>query len=103
MSVQLIPTIAELREHLKGVKAMGAVIGLVPTMGAFHAGHIRLIDQAAEDCGHVVVTLFVNPIQFNQQGDYQRYPRTVEYDLQVCERQLTDRTIAKWSDEPCIG
>ena len=86
MSVQLIPTIAELREHLKGVKATGAVVGLVPTMGAFHAGHIRLIDQAAEDCGHVVVTLFVNPIQFNQQGDYQRYPRTVEYDLQVCER-----------------
>jgi pantoate--beta-alanine ligase len=87
MSVKLISTIAKLREHLKREKATGAIVGLVPTMGALHAGHTRLIDQAVQECGHVVVTLFVNPIQFNQQGDYQRYPRNVDDDLEVCERQ----------------
>ena len=85
MSVKLISTIAELRQHLKEAKARGVTVGLVPTMGALHAGHTRLIDQAVRECGHVVVTLFVNPIQFNQQGDYQRYPRTVDHDLEVCE------------------
>ncbi len=86
MSVKLISTIAELREHLRQAKATGAVVGLVPTMGALHAGHTRLIGQAVQECGHVVVTLFVNPIQFNQQGDYQRYPRTVDDDLEVCRQ-----------------
>ena len=85
MSVRVISTIAGVREHLEQVRTTGKVIGLVPTMGAFHAGHIRLIDHAVEECGHVIVTLFVNPIQFNQTGDYQRYPRTRDDDLNVCE------------------
>ena len=85
MSVKLISTIAELRQHLKETKAEGAIVGLVPTMGALHAGHTRLIDQAVQECGYVVVTLFVNPIQFSQQGDFQRYPRTIDHDLEVCE------------------
>lgn len=85
MSVRVISTIAGVRVHLEQVRTTGKVIGLVPTMGAFHAGHIRLIDHAVEECGHVVVTLFVNPIQFNQTGDYQRYPRTLDDDLDVCE------------------
>ena len=99
MSVKLISTIAELRQHLKGVKAEGRIVGLVPTMGAFHAGHIRLIDQAVEECGHVVVTLFVNPIQFNQQGDYQRYPRTMDHDLEVCEQHGVDVLFAPSLEE----
>ena len=88
MSVKLISTIAELRQHLKETKAEGAIVGLVPTMGALHAGHTRLIVQAVQECGHVVVTLFVNPIQFSQQGDFQRYPRTIDHDVEVCETTM---------------
>lgn len=103
MSVKLISTIAELRQHLKGVKARGAIVGLVPTMGALHAGHIRLIDQAVEECSHVVVTLFVNPIQFNQPGDYQRYPRTMDHDLEVCEQHGVDVLFAPSLEEMYPG
>ena len=87
MSVQVISTIAGVREHLEQVRTTDKIIGLVPTMGAFHAGHIRLIDRAVEECGYVVVTLFVNPIQFNQTADYQRYPRTLDDDLDACEHR----------------
>ena len=103
MSVRLISTIAELRQHLKGVKAAGAIVGLVPTMGALHAGHIRLIDQAVEECGHVVATLFVNPIQFNQPGDYQRYPRTMDHDLEVCQQHGVDVLFAPSLEEMYPG
>ena len=103
MSVKVISTIAELRGHLKQAKAGGAIVGLVPTMGALHEGHKRLIGQAVRECGHVVVTLFVNPIQFNQPGDYQRYPRTLDHDLKVCEQHRADVLFAPSLEEMYPG
>ena len=103
MSVKVISTIAELRGHLKQAKAGGAIVGLVPTMGALHEGHKRLIGQAVRECGHVVVTLFVNPIQFNHPGDYQRYPRTIDDDLEVCERHGADVLFAPSLEEMYPG
>ncbi len=90
MSIELICSIPELRERLSRVRRRGVSIGLVPTMGALHAGHIRLIDSAVEDSDFVVVSLFVNPIQFNQEADYKRYPQEVSPDLEVCRERGVD-------------
>ena len=90
MSVQLISTIEELRSRVAVARRSEKTVGLVPTMGALHAGHIRLIDQAVEDCDLVIVTLFVNPTQFNQPDDFERYPRTIEHDLAVSEEHGAD-------------
>jgi pantoate--beta-alanine ligase len=94
MSARLIHRIADLREQLSDVRRRGARIGLVPTMGALHAGHIRLIEQARRETACVVVSVFVNPIQFNQTDDYHRYPRTLETDLEVCNRLGVDLVFA---------
>lgn len=85
MSTELVRTSAELREKISRARRQGLTIGLVPTMGALHAGHGRLIEQAVQECGCVVVSVFVNPIQFNQKDDYDRYPRTLATDLQFCQ------------------
>ena len=87
MSAELIDSIAALRERLGGARRTGATIGLVPTMGALHAGHARLIELARQQCQSVTVTIFVNPLQFDRQDDLSRYPRTFDADLEVC-RQL---------------
>jgi pantoate--beta-alanine ligase len=65
-------------------------IGLVPTMGALHAGHEKLIETARGECATVVVSIFVNPIQFGPNEDYARYPRTLEQDLEACTRLGAD-------------
>jgi pantoate--beta-alanine ligase len=59
-------------------------VGFVPTMGALHAGHISLIDQAKASCDIVVVSIYVNVLQFNSESDFTRYPRTEETDFQLC-------------------
>lgn len=75
--------------HLSTVAAdwhrRGLTIALVPTMGALHAGHRSLIDSAREACDRVVVSIFVNPIQFSDSNDYENYPSTNEADLKMCE------------------
>jgi pantoate--beta-alanine ligase len=79
MSVELIRTIARMREWRARRDA-----GCVPTMGALHPGHGALIDRARVDSGAVVVTIFVNPTQFDRQQDYERYARTLDADLEFC-------------------
>lgn len=81
--MEIISTVAVLREAVAKAKAEGLTIGLVPTMGALHAGHLSLIERARRECGFVVVSVFVNPTQFNNPNDLATYPRTVEAD---CEK-----------------
>jgi pantoate--beta-alanine ligase len=99
MSVELARTVAETRLAVARLRDAGKTIGFVPTMGALHAGHGRLIDVARTECGGVVVSVFVNPIQFNQQADYDRYPRTIEADLTFCEERGADVVFAPPVDE----
>lgn len=74
-----VNTIAELRASLREVDAAG--VGFVPTMGALHAGHRSLVERARKECQTVVVSVFVNPTQFNDKTDLRNYPRTPEEDL----------------------
>jgi pantoate--beta-alanine ligase len=73
--MRTIRTIAEMRTYLQNARARGHSVGLVPTMGAFHAGHHSLMRAARERCDEVVVWLFVNPTQFNEASDLAAYPR----------------------------
>lgn len=81
----LVHTIKEVREQIKEWKKVGLTVGLVPTMGALHNGHLSLIKKAVEKCDKVVVSVFVNPIQFCQGEDLDKYPRTLEADQKLCE------------------
>lgn len=81
--MKIIRSVAQLRDAVASLKAEGKSVGLVPTMGALHAGHISLVDRARAENGAVVVSVFVNPTQFNNPTDLQTYPRTEEAD---CEK-----------------
>ncbi len=82
---KIIRTLAELRTEIARWKAAGETIGVVPTMGALHQGHLSLVRAAKEGCDRVIVTIFINPKQFNNPEDYENYPRTEEDDA----RKLT--------------
>ncbi len=94
MSPEVFHGIAGLRAAVAARRSRGESIGLVPTMGALHAGHGRLIEQARRECGAVVVSIFVNPIQFNQLEDFARYPRTLASDVEFCRRLGVDLIFA---------
>jgi pantoate--beta-alanine ligase len=91
--------VAEVREALRGPRARGERIGLVPTMGSFHAGHLSLIRAARETCDVVVVSLFVNPTQFNAAEDLGRYPRDEAADAALAEAAGVDLLFAPAPDE----
>lgn len=88
--MEIISTVAGLRKAVADAKAKGLTVGLVPTMGALHAGHMSLIERARKDCGFVVVSVFVNPTQFNNPDDLRTYPRTVEADCALLEEAGVD-------------
>ena len=99
MSLELADTIALLRGRLRPARAAGAAIGLVPTMGALHAGHFALIDRASHECRCVVVSIFVNPLQFDRQDDLRHYPRTLPADLDACRARAVDLVFAPGEGE----
>ncbi len=80
----IIHKIKELREQIKEWKKQGLTVGLVPTMGALHAGHLSLIKKSVEKCDRTVVSVFVNPIQFCPGEDLDKYPRTLDADEGLC-------------------
>lgn len=90
----LVHTIEEVRKQVKGWKKQGLTVGLVPTMGALHAGHKSLIDKSVAKCDKTVVSVFVNPIQFCPGEDLDKYPRTIEADEKLCTDSGVDIVFA---------
>ena len=88
--MQLIETVAAMKAQVAAWKAEGLTIGLVPTMGSLHAGHESLMDAARAACDKVVVSVFVNPLQFGPDEDYEAYPRDIERDGATCAAHGAD-------------
>lgn len=95
----LVHKISEVREFVANWKREGFIIGIVPTMGALHDGHASLIKKAVEKCDKVIVSVFVNPIQFGPSEDFDKYPRTLEADVELAEKIGADVIFAPSADE----
>ena len=94
MLVHTIKELRDIRVEWKGLK-----VGLVPTMGALHEGHLSLIKKAKETCDKVVVSVFVNPIQFGPSEDFDKYPRTLDKDMELCNSVGVDVVFAPTPSE----
>jgi len=97
--MRTVRTVAELRSSLEQTRREGRTIGLVPTMGALHDGHLSLISHAREHCDVVVVSLFVNPAQFNERADLERYPRDERHDADLAAAAGADVLFAPSVEE----
>jgi len=88
--MEIAKTIESVKGLVKAAYSQGKKIGLVPTMGALHIGHISLIKAAVKSCDFVVVSIFVNPTQFGPSEDLEKYPRPLEKDLEICRKNNVD-------------
>lgn len=88
--MKIIKAPRRLTEILKDYKLKGKIIGFVPTMGAFHEGHLTLIRKARQENDIVVVSIFVNPTQFGPKEDFKRYPRPIKSDITLCRKEKVD-------------
>ena len=95
----VVDTIEQLRSYLAAARAEGKSVGLVPTMGALHEGHASLVARSVAENGVTVVSVFVNPTQFNDKGDLERYPRTLDADCQLLQRLGADCVFAPSVEE----
>jgi len=95
----LFHRIEEVREEVKKWRKKGMTVGLVPTMGALHNGHLSLIKKAKATCDKVVVSDFVNPIQFGPSEDFDKYPRTLDADMELCNSEGVDIVFAPSANE----
>jgi len=91
--------IKEIRNEISQWKKQGLKVGLVPTMGALHEGHLSLIKKSVETCDKTVVSIFVNPIQFAPSEDLDKYPRTLDEDLKLCAEAGADLVFAPTPSE----
>ena len=99
MTAPILRNLAELRAAVRGWKQAGEVVGVVPTMGALHQGHLSLVRAAKEGCDRVIVTIFVNPKQFNNPEDLENYPRTEEEDARKLAPLQVDAIYVPDADE----
>jgi pantoate--beta-alanine ligase len=90
--MQLFRTTSEVADFRKNLRVSGKSLGLVPTMGALHAGHISLVEKAQTENDLVMVTIFVNPTQFNNKEDLEKYPRTLDLDLALL-REVSQKVL----------
>ena len=97
--MEVIETIEAVREKVSAARKKGKNIGLVPTMGAFHRGHISLIERAVKDCDFVVVSIFVNPTQFGHGEDFEKYPRDFDADIEACRKAGVDLVFAPSTEQ----
>src|SRR4051812_34252213 len=96
--MKVLRTVGEMRHHLAPVGGHG-LVGLVPTMGALHDGHVALFRAARGACAHVVASVFVNPGQFNDPADLAAYPRQEPRDLEIANAAGVDAVFAPPVDE----
>jgi pantoate--beta-alanine ligase len=97
--MKITRTVAETRAALRDLRSEGRSIGLVPTMGALHSGHISLVQAARAECDRVAVSIFVNPTQFGPNEDFTRYPRTWDTDCALLASEHVDLLFAPGPEE----
>jgi len=97
--MEVVKTIESVRSLVKAARRRDKKIGFVPTMGALHIGHISLIKAAVQKCEFVVVSIFVNPTQFGPGEDFEKYPRPLEADLEICRKTGVDVVFAPEQEE----